>query len=119
MASITELVSLNDGGDLGNLLVRRFGGILRQFCRCKDSEFKIVFEEGRIAPASNSIYWAVVPHYTELGYIVDARVFPNCFEASIFSPSGDGGSLRVVIITNCPSGFGNNTKHLRVTTNWV
>lgn len=119
MASIKELVDLNDGGDLGALLVRTFGGTLSQFSKCKDSEFKVMFGQENGIPSHADIYRAVVPHYTDLGYIVDARISKSYFEASIFSPSGDGGSLRVVIVTNCPSGFGDETRHVRVTTNWV
>lgn len=118
MASIQELVTLNDSGHLGDLLAESFKGKCRRFLqRCLDAEFMVDF--GDLIPSAKVVHDLVVSHYNDLGYLVEeVRVGKESFEASIFSPTGDGGSLRVFINTNYPMSMGNG-RGMRVTTNWT
>ncbi len=120
MASLTELIELNNNGDLGNLLAQKFNGqIGRQYPR-KDSEFMIGFASQEVTPPAEKIAKVVTEHYTGLGYKVepDKHQGRDCFQALVFFKAKDQGCTHIVITTFYPLVIGKGDKHnyLRVTT---
>ena len=121
MASIQELFKLNNQGDLGEMLAKKFGGE-RDSCLCprKDAELMISFESRSKTPGAEEIGIAVIEHYRKLGYIVEPNKSHgsqgNCFQAIVFYNTYDHGSLSVVITTFYPLSMGDDHNHLRITT---
>ena len=70
MTSKEELVKLFKKGELGELLVRAFGGDRICAGPSKDSNFLIIFESNEKTPSVESIAKTVVHHYQSIGYEV-------------------------------------------------
>ena len=73
MASAQELAALFNDGELGKLLVARFGGELGHLNLNKDSDFLLVFKDKGEVPEEEAIVAAVRQHYGGLGYMVELR----------------------------------------------
>jgi len=101
MASFTELVALNNEGDLGDMLVSRFHGEKWGINPRKDSEIIITFKSKLETPSIEEINQAVTEHYTRLGYQVKSSKKPrvNMARCSVFFSDNYDRSLNIFITT--------------------
>lgn len=120
MASLQELVVLNQQGDLGKMLAEKFHGELgrRDNTTRGDWDFMIGFKSKAETPSIEAIKQAVVEHYTQLGYQVEAEKSspPDMFCCMLFFESKGQGGITVTITTYYPLVYGDEHKHIRVTT---
>ena len=118
MASLIELVKLNNEGDLGKMLTEKFKGEIGRLLPRKDMEFMIGFASREATPSPEDIRETVTEHYTRLGYKVEPEEYQrkHGFDAIVFFDTRDQGCIYIVITTFYPLVFGDEHKHICVET---
>ena len=121
MASIRELVELNNQGDLGIMLAKKFNGKIGHLDPRKDSDFMIGFITREATPSAKDIGKAVTEHYTRLGYEVEPDKYQrgHAFDAVVFFGIKGEGCVTMAITTFYPLTPGDANNHIRVTTNVI
>ncbi len=77
MASAKELVALFNNGELGKLLVQKFGGELGHTPPNKDADFLVVFKNEADVPEPAVVKTVVEDHYRKLGYPIKSESYSN------------------------------------------
>lgn len=110
-------------GQLGQFLVKRFGGTLGHVYPRADSEFMIGFPLEKLVPGIQAILEAVRAFFESQGFAFDlVRVGHNSLTAVVRlreikrNDPNDDQSVSIVITTNYPLTVGEGRTHVRVTT---
>jgi len=116
VASIKDLVGLNERGELGSLLCRLFDGQVGELQHKKGQEFIVEFEEVASNPTLLEVGVVVSNFYQSLGCMT--KIFSSSdkfLDLMIHSSVKDEGLMTIVTTLISPAGLVGK-KHLRVST---